>query len=42
MTSPNTSAPSGTRAGAEAVIRPYRDEDSASLLDCIVELQDAE
>jgi hypothetical protein len=28
--------------GAEAVIRLYSDEDSASLLDCIAELQDAE
>jgi len=42
MTSPNMSAPTAARAGAEPVIRPYRDEDSASLLDCIAELQDAE
>src|SRR5215831_7622971 len=42
MTSPNTFAPPATRTGAEALIRPYRDEDSASLLDCIAELQDAE
>jgi len=42
MTSPNTFAATGTSAGAEPVIRPYRDEESASLLDCIAELQDAE
>ena len=42
MTSPNTTAPTGTSAGADAAIRTYRDEDSASLLDCIAELQDAE
>lgn len=42
MTSPTTSAPTGTRAGATAVIRAYRDEDSAPLLECITELQDAE
>ena len=41
MTSLNT-APAETSAGAEAVIRPYQERDSASLLDCIVELQDAE
>ena len=42
MTSPNTSAPTGTSAGGDAVIRPYRDDERASLLDCIAELQDAE
>ena len=41
MTSLDTTAPTGTNASA-AVIRPYRDDDSASLLDCIAELQDAE
>ena len=42
MTSPNTSAPGGTSAAVEPLIRAYRDEDGASLLDCIAELQDAE
>src|SRR6188472_1179872 len=42
MTSPNTAALAATSAGTEVAIRPYRDDDSASLLDCIVELQDAE
>ena len=42
MTSPNTTTPTGTSTAAEAVIRPYRGEDSASLLDCVAELQDAE
>ena len=42
MTSPTTSAATGTSGGTEPVIRPYRDEDNASLLDCITELQDAE
>jgi ribosomal protein S18 acetylase RimI-like enzyme len=42
MTSPNTSAPSWTSAGAAPLIRTYRAEDDAPLLDCIAELQDAE
>jgi len=42
MTSPNTTAPTGTRDKAEPLIRAYRDEEGASLLDCIAELQDAE
>jgi ribosomal protein S18 acetylase RimI-like enzyme len=42
MTSPNTSTGTGTSTAADVVIRPYRDEDGASLLDCIIELQDAE
>ncbi len=42
MTSPNTSVPSWTSAGAAPLIRTYRAEDDAPLLDCIAELQDAE
>jgi ribosomal protein S18 acetylase RimI-like enzyme len=42
MTSPNTTAPTWTSAGADPLIRAYRDEERASLLDCIAELQDAE
>jgi ribosomal protein S18 acetylase RimI-like enzyme len=42
MTSPNAYAATGTSAGADPVIRPYRDEDSAPLLDCFAELQDSE
>lgn len=41
MTSPTASPPSAS-AGAEPLIRPYRADDSASLRDCIAELQDAE
>jgi GNAT superfamily N-acetyltransferase len=42
MTTLTTSAPTVGSAGAGSVIRPYRDEDRASLLECISELQDAE
>ena len=42
MTSPNTFAPTGTGAATEPLIRAYQDEERASLLDCIAELQDAE
>ena len=42
MTSPNTSAPTRTSAGTAPLIRAYRAEDGASLLDCIAELQDSE
>ena len=41
MTS-NTSGLTAMSAAAEPLIRAYRDEDGASLLDCIAELQDAE
>jgi ribosomal protein S18 acetylase RimI-like enzyme len=40
MTFPNTTARTAT--SADVVIRPYCDQDSGSLLDCIAELQDAE
>lgn len=39
---PNTSDPATTSVGADEVIRLYRDQDGAALLDCIAELQDAE
>jgi ribosomal protein S18 acetylase RimI-like enzyme len=42
MPSPNTSAPGWTSPAASPLIRAYRAEDDASLLDCIAELQDAE
>src|SRR4030095_15271260 len=42
MTYPNTAAPAETSARAEPLLPAYRDDDSASLLDCIAELQDAE
>lgn len=39
---PTTFNPATSSVGADAVIRLYRDQDAAALLDCIAELQDAE